>query len=46
MRQIETIQEEGSSVPEMQEDPNINAVAAFNVLDAVMADPSPKDQSF
>ena len=46
MRQLEAVQNEGSTVPEIQEDPNINAVAAFNVLDAVMADPGPKDQSF
>jgi hypothetical protein len=46
MRQLETVQEDGPSATEIQDDPNINAVAAFNVLDAVMANPSPKDQSF
>ena len=46
MRQLEAGPEGGSSVTDMQDDPNINAVAAFNVLDAVMADPRPKDQSF
>src|SRR5260221_13630628 len=39
MRQLETVHKEGSSIQEIQEDPNINAVAAFNVFDTIMADP-------
>src|SRR6267378_4377056 len=30
----------------VQEDPNLNAISAFNVIDAVMADPEPQVQSF
>src|SRR5882672_1470488 len=46
MRQLGTVQEEGSTTSEIQEDPNLNAISAFNVIDAVMADPEPQAQSF
>ena len=46
MRQLGTVQEEGSTTSEIQEDPNLNAISAFNVIDAVMADPEPQTQSF